>query len=53
MSRYKDMIQEKADEMESEFGRSLSHEEYMQAEDKVVDDLCDIADMARKEEKGE
>ena len=53
MSKYKDMIQEKADEMESDFGRSLTHEEYQQAQDTVFDNLCDMADMARKEEMGE
>jgi len=53
MSKYKDMIQAKADEMESELGRCLTHKEYQQAQDAVLDNLCDAADMARKEEKGE
>ena len=53
MSKYKDQIQAKADEMEAELGRSLTHEEYMQAQDDVLDDYCAIAYMARKEAKGE
>jgi len=53
MSKYKDQIQERADQMEAELNRSLTHEEYMQAQDDVFDSYCDAADMARKEEKGE
>lgn len=53
MSRYKDQIQERADQIENELGRSLTHKEYMQAQDDVFESYCAAADLARKEEKGE
>lgn len=53
MSNYKDQIQERAEEMEAELGKSLTHKEYMQAQQSVVDDWYSYADMLRKEDKGE
>jgi len=53
VSKYKDQIQERADEIENALGRSLTHSEYMQAQQSVVDDWYSYADMLRKEAKGE
>jgi len=53
MSDYKDRIQQKADEMEYDLGRSLTHEEYLKAQWAVADEYADLADYYRDLENEE